>query len=219
MKKEYVLPVCFAAAAHGALLFGFSKTPRPVTNSDRDTILTEWKIPPQPEEVVAVEPESTNSTPKSALDVPQPIRSPEPPVLDIGDRPPMPMPPISAFDATTVTVLPTTEISGPRGDGKNPWGDVVSKELLDNPPHTRFQATPMYPREAVTSGRGGTVVVEFMVDERGNVVDPHVVSSTDRVFEDATLRAVAKWKFEPGRRDGRIVRFRMSAPVVFNLND
>jgi protein TonB len=39
------------------------------------------------------------------------------------------------------------------------------------------------------------------------------------MFEEPTLRAVAKWQFEPGRRDGRIVKFRMTVPVLFNLNE
>jgi protein TonB len=62
-------------------------------------------------------------------------------------------------------------------------------------------------------------MVEFVVDESGNVLNPRVVSSSDRAFEENTLRAVAKWKFEPGRRDGRTVRFRMSVPVVFKLGE
>ena len=45
-----------------------------------------------------------------------------------------------------------------------------------------------------------------------------VVESSDRVFEEAAVRAVAKWRFEPGRRDGRVVRFRMAVPIVFALN-
>ena len=49
--------------------------------------------------------------------------------------------------------------------------------------------------------------------------DPRVVSSSDRVFEENALRAVAKWQFEPGRRNGQVVRFRMSVPIVFKLNE
>ena len=33
------------------------------------------------------------------------------------------------------------------------------------------------------------------------------------------LRAVAKWRFEPGRRHGQIVRFRMVVPIHFSLNE
>lgn len=89
---------------------------------------------------------------------------------------------------------------------------------LDNPPRARLQASPMYPLEAKRTDREGTVLIEFTVDEGGMVLDPKVMSSTDRIFDEATLRAVAKWRFEPGRRAGRIVRFRMALPVVFSLS-
>ncbi|MGH7959039.1 MAG: energy transducer TonB, partial [Opitutaceae bacterium] len=63
------------------------------------------------------------------------------------------------------------------------------------------------------------VHVDFMVDERGHVVDPRIVRSSNRLFEEPTLRAVSKWKFEPGRRHGKVVTFRMMVPVMFNLNE
>jgi outer membrane biosynthesis protein TonB len=36
-------------------------------------------------------------------------------------------------------------------------------------------------------------------------------------FIESVLQAVARWKFEPGRIAGRIVRFRMSVPLVFAI--
>jgi protein TonB len=44
------------------------------------------------------------------------------------------------------------------------------------------------------------------------------VRSSSHAFEEPTLRAIAKWRFEPGRRGGQIVRFRMQVPVVFKLD-
>jgi protein TonB len=78
---------------------------------------------------------------------------------------------------------------------------------------------PLYPFEGKRDGLRGEVVVEFLVDETGAVHDPHVVRSSHRMFEEPTLRAVSKWKFEPGRRAGRVVRFKMAVPVVFSLNE
>ena len=94
----------------------------------------------------------------------------------------------------------------------------VRSDLLDNAPRTRTQIAPVYPYEAKVNGRPGEVVVEFIVDESGRVLEPRVVRSTDPIFEAATVRAVSKWRFEPGRRDGRVVRFRMAVPVAFALN-
>ena len=65
----------------------------------------------------------------------------------------------------------------------------------------------------------GKVVVEFLVDEAGRVLNPHIVSSSDVIFEEPTLRAVEKWRFAPGTRHGTPVRFRMSVPVTFDLNE
>ena len=98
-------------------------------------------------------------------------------------------------------------------------GPIVSGDLLDNPPRTRFQASPLYPFQAKREGTSGEVLVDFMVDEQGRVVEPRVVKSSHPMFDEPTLRAVAKWQFEPGRRDGRIVKFRMTVPVLFNLNE
>jgi protein TonB len=105
----------------------------------------------------------------------------------------------------------TLEGFGPRSitDGIN----------LDNPPRTRLQAAPMFPFEAKRDGRTGEVLVEFVVNEHGRVLDPKVVRSSHAMFEEPTLRAVSKWQFEPGRQRGRIVSFRMVVPVVFSLNE
>ncbi|MEO5961553.1 MAG: energy transducer TonB, partial [Opitutaceae bacterium] len=65
----------------------------------------------------------------------------------------------------------------------------------------------------------GEVLVNFMVDEAGRVSEARVVRSSDSVFEEPTLRAVSKWRFEPGRVHGDLVRFRMSVPVVFSLKE
>jgi protein TonB len=63
----------------------------------------------------------------------------------------------------------------------------------------------------------GEVLVEFMVDESGAVRDPRIIRSSDRVFEESAVRAVSRWRFEPGRRNGAIVRFKMAVPIVFTL--
>jgi protein TonB len=115
-------------------------------------------------------------------------------------------------------IVDTTGIPDGKGD-KLRFGDVVSSIHLDNTPRARFQASPVYPFEARRTGTPGEVHVEFVVDERGRVTDPRVVHSSNRMFDESTLRAVAKWQFEPGRRHGKPVKFRMTVPVMFNLDE
>jgi protein TonB len=57
--------------------------------------------------------------------------------------------------------------------------------------------------------------VLFVVDEHGKVENMTVQSSSDKSFEGAALSAVKQWKFEPGRRNGQAVRFRMRVPITF----
>lgn len=218
MKKEYVLPVCFAAAAHGALLFGFTKPPRSTPLATDDRKYVPFVLPPPEDPPVVVEAERRSPSAPAADVQPLP-RSQEPLAQPVVDGPTFTPPSFRPFEKGDIKEI----VNLPPGVGKGPggasWGDIVSTDHLDNSPRTRLQAQPVYPHEARRNGMSGHVMVEFIVDERGRVLDPRVVSATDRVFEEATLRAVAKWQFEPGRRDGKIVRFRMAVPVVFNLNE
>ena len=61
----------------------------------------------------------------------------------------------------------------------------------------------------------GSVSVLFIVDQQGRVENPIVQKSTDPVFEKSALNAVKQWKFEPGKRKGQPVRFRMRVPITF----
>jgi periplasmic protein TonB len=65
----------------------------------------------------------------------------------------------------------------------------------------------------------GEVLVDFIVDTNGNVINAYAVKSSQREFEDNAVLAVSKWKFKPGRRGGRNVNTHMQVPIVFTLND
>ena len=105
------------------------------------------------------------------------------------------------------------------GDHPGTAGNIVPERFLDKPPRARVQASPVYPFKEKYEGINGSVEVEFIVDETGAVVNPRVVSSTHRAFEEPTLRAVEQWRFVPGRSQGKVVSFRMRVPVLFNVND
>jgi protein TonB len=109
--------------------------------------------------------------------------------------------------------VPAPQTPG-RGNGPGPIG----VDQLDNVPQAHVRQPPSYPYQAKVDGLSGEVVVEFIVDYNGRVMNPHVVSSTNPVFEESTLRAISQWRFEPGRRNGTIVRFRMRMPVEFHLD-
>jgi protein TonB len=221
MDNPYILPICFAAAAHGALLFGFTKSPAPVKQPAEKKIYVPIEMPPPDRELPVIdESESATARPLPAIDVPQPVRLPEPLAIETSSPFTITPPPVQPIGTDELARIFETKPGVPGETGKTLWSEgIVGQGLLDNPPRTRFQASPLYPFQGKKEGMSGEVFVDFMVDEQGRVVEPRVVKSSHPMFDEPTLRAVSKWQFEPGRRNGRIVKFRMTVPVLFNLNE
>jgi periplasmic protein TonB len=75
-----------------------------------------------------------------------------------------------------------------------------------------------YPEIARKAGIEGRVVVQFIIDEQGNVVDPVVVRGIGGGCDEAAIEAVKQVQFTPGRQRGRAVRVRYSLPITFRLS-
>jgi RNA polymerase sigma factor (sigma-70 family) len=91
--------------------------------------------------------------------------------------------------------------------------------MLDQQPAPRLQARPQYPFEMRRAGISGEVVVDFVVNTAGDVVDATAVRSSRREFEEAAVQAVSKWKFKPGRKGGQDVATHLQVPLVFTLTE
>src|SRR6266576_1705759 len=63
----------------------------------------------------------------------------------------------------------------------------------------------------------GTVVVDAVIDEHGNVVQARVVSGHPLLM-DAALKAVLLWKYEPTTLNGQPVSVELQVQVKFKLN-
>lgn len=92
--------------------------------------------------------------------------------------------------------------------------ELVSMSELDQRPRAIHQPSPLINAEVRKAG-GGTVYVLFIVGTNGRVESPIVQKSVHPVLDKAALNAVRQWKFEPGRRNGEVVRFRMRVPITF----
>jgi protein TonB len=95
--------------------------------------------------------------------------------------------------------------------------DIFSIEDLDDVPKVLSQIAPMYPLRLRQSKVQGRAVIMFVVDTSGRVIDAQVESATHAEFGDSALRAISKWRFEPGQREGQAVKFRMRIPIPFRL--
>jgi TonB family protein len=82
---------------------------------------------------------------------------------------------------------------------------------------TKYVA-PNYPRSAQRRDITGYVDVAFTVTETGSVADVEVREADPAdVFEDAAIKAVEQWKFEPPVDDGIAVSKRVAVRMSFNL--
>ncbi len=74
-----------------------------------------------------------------------------------------------------------------------------------------------YPEIAKKAGVEGRVIVQFVVNESGDVVDPVVVRGIGAGCDEEAIRAVRLAKFKPGKQRGKAVKVKMSLPITFKL--
>jgi len=216
---KHLLPAALAATAHVALL---------------------WCVPEEtpPRTPAVVEIPLLPPIPKAA---PDPVTPPEErvvgvePVKPLAGGPPPPELPGELSrrkpeDLTTrwiepginpdrnVRIIPA--VTGPgdfSGSGEIGRPGIFSPADLDRGPNAKVQLPPDYPAVMRQNGISGSVLVEFDVDAEGRVVRAEAIRYTHREFADPAVRAVKKWRFEPGRRRGQAVPFRLTVPIEFGL--
>jgi len=75
-----------------------------------------------------------------------------------------------------------------------------------------------YPVIAAESGIQGRVILQFVVNRDGSIVDIEVVRSIDRSLDAEAVRVVSMMpRWTPGKQRGRTVRVRYTLPVNFRL--
>ncbi len=89
--------------------------------------------------------------------------------------------------------------------------------LVDTPAEIVQRVPPSYPDIAREAGVDGTVLVDALVCEHGNVVDTHVQKSIP-MLDAAAADAVMRWKFKPATYHGRAVPAWLAVPVKFSLH-
>ena len=90
-------------------------------------------------------------------------------------------------------------------------GNIKAPRLLSGP-------APAYPVLAMQSRVSGTVVIEAIIDEHGNVVQQRAISGSPLLIP-AALAAVAKRKYEPTILDGEATQIDLRVEVNFSLDD
>lgn len=76
---------------------------------------------------------------------------------------------------------------------------------------------PIYTEIARKAGLTGTVILEAIIDEQGNVTNVQVLKGLPMGLDKAALEAVQTWKFKPARLDGQPVKVYYTLTVNFTL--
>jgi protein TonB len=74
-----------------------------------------------------------------------------------------------------------------------------------------------YPDFARKANIEGQVILQFVVDENGNVSAVQVLRGVHKLLDEEAVRAIKKMKFKPGKQRGQSVKVRMTQPVRFRL--
>jgi len=89
--------------------------------------------------------------------------------------------------------------------GLQAWYDFLNKNV-------------QYPKRAQKAIVQGKVVIHFMVNENGDVIDPYLSRSVEYSIDEEALRIIRiSGKWEPAFQNGHIVKSYKSQPLYFRL--
>lgn len=75
-----------------------------------------------------------------------------------------------------------------------------------------------YPTDAQEAGVQGRVICSFVVDKKGNIVEPKIIRGIDPSLDAEALRVIGMMpRWTPGRQDGKVVRVLYTVPITFRL--
>ena len=75
-----------------------------------------------------------------------------------------------------------------------------------------------YPTDAQEAGVQGRVICSFVVDKKGNIVEPKIIRGIDPSLDAEALRVIGMMpRWTRGRQDGKAVRVLYTVPITFRL--
>ncbi|WP_341326913.1 energy transducer TonB [Methylotuvimicrobium sp. KM2] len=188
--------------------------------------------PPELEPEPKAEPEPVRPKPKAVTPKPVKRAAPRKPAPKITPLPSVPPPridipthghglelaPVPGTDSR-VTAPPSdwstdkTEEAA-SGDGTGAGSGSGDRALV-----VLSRKMPRYPRRARERGIEGWVRLEIVVKPNGTVGDARVIdASPKRIFDQAALEAIRRWRFKPTHKGGRAVEQRVVQEISFRLD-
>lgn len=95
-------------------------------------------------------------------------------------------------------------------------GEPGGGNIPDSPARYARCPAPIFPDTARKAGFAGTVLLRVEIDENGRPLTAAVRrSSGHELLDQAALRAVRNWRFEPARYHGNPIGTRLEIPIRF----
>ncbi|MDW7759481.1 MAG: TonB family protein [Acidobacteriota bacterium] len=232
-KKGFpIVPIAGGVIVVAAALFFFVLKPGEKTTSNTSSAasLAAQAIAQQAERVaeseVPAEAEIEESVPEQ--EAPPPVEKPAPtpaksepaPAKAEPERKPAPTPEPAAILALPEASLAVDKPAPSKPEAKAPpvksqaeepsvkAGDIVPLQNVDVEPQLLKSVQPVYPESARRFRIEGTVVVNMLISETGEVIDARTVRGIKGypAFEKVAESAVRKWRFRPATKDGVAVK-------------
>ena len=213
--------VLLSAGLHGLLLGEFSHRPsRPPPVAAPEEQIIQMVMPPLDEdEEKPVEELGDEAELDPGVAVPRLMDLPSTVELKDAFVQPLEMsvPLLNSIDASRLTSIPLK--IAPAGQRPGGLKDVFTIAQLDRPPQPIVQPSPDFPQALKQTVSEALVVVEFIVDTKGETREIRVISSTHEGFDRSSIEGVSKWRFRPGMKGGRKVNTRMKVPIQFVVTE
>jgi len=217
MNKDLIIGILVSVALHSSFLFGFNRKPPAVHRAaEKKETVIQFEMPPLDEEKPEKVEDLADEQPQNVLAPPSLVDMPTVVPVNAFTQPLTPPPPPGLTPSSGVVTIPVMKPGANFGRGIKDLFDINN---LDQKPVARVQPQPTYPYEMSRAGISGEVVVEFIINSNGDVIQTQVTRSSHREFEVPAVTAVQKWKFKPGRKGGRPVNVRAQQLLEFNLED
>ena len=179
-----------------------------VPDKPKNVIIVSKYVPPPPKverkEIVQKKLTKKVPIPDPTPDEPEPIREPEPEIIDTP-----PLPPDMKF------LIGVPEAPPPQGPLLAGVGDVT------NPiPIEESKIQPDYPELARVARLEGNVILQAIIHADGTVGDLEVlrVNRPNMGFETAAIEAVRQWRYHPATQKGKPVEVYFTVFIDFKLH-
>lgn len=219
-RARLIAALLLSAGLHAGFFFGFGPSRKAPVEKPKEEYLLQLDIKmPELKELEEIETVPSDDGETTAdLGISIPMQADVPTIVQATDF-------VQQIDFSTLVERPdlsqaklmTIPDVVRRGKVTEGLGDIFNLADLDRPPEPVFQPSPIYPPSLKHEVHAAELILEFIVDSQGRVLNVVVMQSSHHGFDYAAISGVERWKFRPGMRAGRKVNTRMRVPINFRL--